>query len=66
LRCWRFRFTTSQGNPSLRKVDFWVLRKKNPGVVEVAFLWGFSRFWGVFWMVNRGEAVVICVASVVF
>jgi hypothetical protein len=40
--------------------------EKNPGVVEVAFLWGFLRFWGVFWMVNRGEAVVICVASVVF
>jgi hypothetical protein len=45
---------------------FSVLREKNAGVVEVAFLKGFLRFWGVFWMVNRGEVVVICVANVVF
>jgi hypothetical protein len=42
------------------------LRGKNAGMVEGGFLQGFLRFWGVLWMVNRGEVVVICVASVVF
>jgi hypothetical protein len=42
------------------------LREKNVCVVERGFLQGFLRFWGVLWMVNRGEGVVICVAGVVF
>jgi hypothetical protein len=39
---------------------------KKYGVVEGAFLVGVFDFWGVFWMVKRGEFVVVCAAIVVF
>ena len=37
--------------------------EKKFGVVEGAFLLGVFEFWGVFWTVNRGEFVVVCVAN---
>jgi hypothetical protein len=48
------------------KGDFGILRQKKLLRGEVGFLQGFFRFSWCFWMVNRGEIVVNCVAGVVF
>ena len=48
------------------RVDFGVFAEKNLLHGGMWFLQGNFEILRCFWMVNRGEVVVICVANVVF